>query len=71
VDAIELQRIGVGPAAEQLCQAGEAGTAAPAKVERPVFPSEPRDVVGRERPRADGAHLTAEDVEELRQLVET
>ena len=69
--AIEDERIGVGPRTNELSQASEPWPALPPKIELAAVPSEAGDIVGGQRTGADGAHVTSEDVDELRDLIET
>jgi len=70
VHAIERQRVVVGLGAEQLREPRESGTALPPEIEPIATPSQPHHIVRRQRPWTHCAHLAAEDVDELRHLVE-
>src|SRR5262245_31595155 len=70
VAAIEEQRGARRGRADDLRQAGETGPDAKAIVVAGRAPAQSGGVGGGQRTRADGAHLTAQHVDELRQLVE-
>src|SRR5688572_28247497 len=56
--------------AKELRQPGETRAAGPAEIERAIAPAKPDDVIQRQRPRTDRAHVAAQHVDELRELVE-
>jgi hypothetical protein len=70
MDAIQREGVAVHGRPHQLRETGEPGPYGPAEIESRCVPAKPRNVGGRQRPRAHGAHLAAQDVDELRNLVE-
>jgi hypothetical protein len=70
VDSIHGEGVVIQASPDELRQPREPWAARPAKVELGSAPAESGDVVGGERPRPDGAHVAAKNVEELRQLIE-
>jgi hypothetical protein len=53
-----------------LCETDDARPEAPTQIVRGTAPTEPRDVVRRQGAGPDEAHVAAQDVRELRQLVQ-
>ena len=69
VAPIEARRPMAGAQADHLREAGQARKHSPTKIVARAVPAESPDVRLGERPRADGTHLAAQDVEELREQV--
>src|SRR5690606_33758340 len=70
IDHVEKPREALAGAGIELCEPDDPRPDAPANRVRIAVPSEPLDVLGRQRPRADQAHLAAQHVDELWKLVE-
>ena len=70
VYSIKYQRAVIRASAKELCQARQPRAAGPAKVELRPAPPETGDVVGREGPWSDCAHVAEKDVDELRHLIQ-
>ena len=71
VPAIQAQRHAPGARFSHLREPSETGQHAPAEIVSRCRPTESRDIGRSQRARSDSAHVAAEDVDELRKLIET